>query len=176
MRLVFEPVSGVNKNLLPECVYNFISHFDDSQAIKAAEIDPSFADGDLLSKKYDIPYEMEVNCLVVEGRRGEDRRYAALLVPYGKRVNTNAVVKRHLDAAKVSFADIEYVTEAIGMEFGSIMPIGLPKDWLILADKSLLEQKYLVVGGGLVKSKLLLASHLLAGLPNVNILDGLAKD
>ncbi|GEM_PF-5930761 len=30
MKLVFEPVSGVNKNLLPECVYDFISHFDDS--------------------------------------------------------------------------------------------------------------------------------------------------
>ncbi|MFR8440497.1 MAG: YbaK/EbsC family protein [Campylobacter sp.] len=99
-----------------------------------------------------------------------------LLVPYGKRANTNAVVKRHLDAAKVSFADLGYITKTTGMEFGSITPIGLPKDWLILADKSLLKQKYLVVGGGLVKSKLLLASHLLAGLPNAKILEGLARD
>ena len=53
--------------------------------VQVAEIDPAYADGAFLHAQYGVPLEMELNCLVVEGHRNEDIRYAAIVVPYGKR-------------------------------------------------------------------------------------------
>lgn len=105
MKLEFKKIEE-NKDLLPDIVYAYIKAFDKEGLIKAAKIDPAFADGESLSREYDIPYEMELNCLIVEGQRGENRKYAALVVPYGKRANMNAKVRGPLDAKKVSFADL----------------------------------------------------------------------
>ena len=175
MNLEFQPLEGHEDSLAP-AVVQFAHKNNLDKILKVASINPDFAGGELLSKEYDIPYEMEVNCLVVEGSRGEDKSYAALLVPYGKRAKTNATVKRPLDASKVSFADLEAVLELTGMEFGSITPVGLPEDWLILVDSQLLKEENLVLGGGLVSLKILLPSAVLAKLPNVQVIEGLAKD
>ena len=74
------------------------------------------------------------------------------------------------------FADLEVVLEMTGMEFGSITPPGLPDDWKILVDSSLLEQEKLVIGGGLVTSKLLLPAEVLVCLAQAEVIEGLAKD
>ena len=100
MNLDFQPLEG-REYLVAPAVAEFVQKQGLSQTVKVARINPDFADGELLSKEYDIPYKMEVNCLVVEGSRGEDKKYAALLVPYGKRAKTNATVKRPLDASKI---------------------------------------------------------------------------
>ncbi|AWN19021.1 YbaK/EbsC family protein [Streptococcus sobrinus] len=175
MNLDFQPLEG-REDLVAPAVAEFVQKQGLSQTVKVARINPDFADGELLSKEYDIPYKMEVNCLVVEGSRGEDKKYAALLVPYGKRAKTNATVKRPLDASKIHFADLEVVLEMTGMEFGSITPLGLPDDWKILVDSSLLEQEKLVIGGGLVTSKLLLPAEVLVSLAQAEVIEGLAKD
>ena len=175
MNLDFQPLEG-REYLVAPAVAEFVQKQGLSQTVKVARINPDFADGELLSKEYDIPYKMEVNCLVVEGSRGEDKKYAALLVPYGKWAKTNATVKRPLDASKIHFADLEVVLEMTGMEFGSITPLGLPDDWKILVDSSLLEQEKLVIGGGLVTSKLLLPAEVLVSLAQAEVIEGLAKD
>lgn len=175
MNLDFQPLEG-REYLVAPAVAEFVQKQGLSQTVKVARINPDFADGELLSKEYDIPYKMEVNCLVVEGSRGEDKKYAALLVPYGKRAKTNATVKRPLDASKIHFADLEVVLEMTGMEFGSITSLGLPDDWKILVDSSLLEQEKLVIGGGLVTSKLLLPAEVLVSLAQAEVIEGLAKD
>ena len=169
MKLVFNEVT---KDLVPDCVYSFCQKYPE---IQVAEINPNFADGELLSQNYDIPYEMELNCLVVEGKRNEESNYAALLVPYGTRANMNAKVRNPLDAKKVSFANLDYVIQTTGMEFGSITPIGLPSDWKILVDASILEQEYVIVGGGYVKSKCMLPSKLFKEFENCIIVEGLSK-
>ncbi len=61
------------------------------------------------------------------------------------------------------------------MEFGSITPVGLPSDWLILMDSQILEKDQVVVGGGFVQSKLLIPTQLLASLPNIQVVEDLAK-
>lgn len=147
-----------------------------AQEIKVTEIDPEFALGLSQYPQFGIPTEKEVNCLVVEGKRGEDKKYAALLVPYGKRANTNATVKRPLDVSKVGFAPLDIVLEQSGMEFGAITPIGLPESWSILIDQQILEQDSIIVGGGLVQSKLLVPTKLLTQLPNAQVIEGLAKN
>lgn len=160
MKLNFQPLAQ-NIDLVPAQLLVNAKTLDDFQAIKVAEIAPANADGDKLSQAYDIPYDMEVNCLVVEVRRGDTVKYAALLVPYGKRANTASPTKRALDSSKVSFIDLELVTEATQMMFGAIITIGLPSDYQVLYDPILLEQEKLVVGGGFVHSKLLIPSRIL---------------
>lgn len=165
-----------NKDLIPESVCACIEKLDPLKKTRVAKIDPAFADGASLSREYDIPYEQELNCLVIEGQRGEEKRYAAAIVPYGKRVNMNAKVRGPLDAKKISFADLDYVLEKTGMEYGSITPLGLPEDWLILIDESVFAEEEVVIGGGRVNAKLVLPSALLKELPNVQIIEGLVKE
>ena len=61
------------------------------------------------------------------------------------------------------------------MEFGSITPLGLPNDWFILADASIFEQTDVIIGGGLVKSKLQIATKDLKQIPNLIVVENLAK-
>jgi prolyl-tRNA editing enzyme YbaK/EbsC (Cys-tRNA(Pro) deacylase) len=60
------------------------------------------------------------------------------------------------------------------MEYGSITPIGLPKDWMILVDPLIKEQEQIIIGGGLVNSKISLPTELFLKIPNVEIVDGVA--
>jgi len=173
MKLEFTEIEK-NPGLLPDSVYAYIqkNRFN----IQVAEINPTYADGESLHQQYDVPYEMELNCLVVEGRRNEDVHYAAVVVPYGKKASMNAKVRTPLNAKKVSFADLDYVTEKTGMEYGSITPVGLPEDWMILLDSSVLNQESVIVGSGKANGKLMLPSVLFTKMPNCILVDGLAKD
>ncbi|MDY4762155.1 hypothetical protein [Streptococcus thoraltensis] len=63
-----------------------------SRDIKVAEITSEFADRDSLNREYGLAHEEMLNCLVVEGSRGEDERYASLLVAYGRKAKTNATI------------------------------------------------------------------------------------
>lgn len=175
MKIEFGEIAK-NKQLIPDKVYEYIGSFDVGKEIKVVEINPQYADGESLHNAYDVPYEMELNCLIVEGKRNGISKYAALVVPYGKRANMNAKVRKPLDAKDVSFADLSYVTEVTGMEYGAITPIGLPSDWLILIDEQILNQEYVIVGGGLAKSKMMLPSRLFGKMENCIVVEGLAKD
>ncbi len=134
MKLEFGKIEE-RKDLLPKTVYDYIKNHGYEDRIKVAQIDPAFADGESLSREYGVPYEKELNCLVVEGIRGEESKFAALVVPYGKRANMNAKVRNPLDAKKVSFADLNRVCEECETEYGSITPIGLPEHYMILVDE-----------------------------------------
>ena len=175
MKLEFKEIAE-NKDLLPIQVYEIIRDFDREGLVKAAKIDPAFADGESLSREYEVPYEMELNCLIVEGQRGDTVKYAALVVPYGKRANMNAKVRTPLDVKKVSFADLNYVCEVTGMEYGSITPVGLPEGFMILIDESIFLQKEVIVGSGKANGKLLLPSDLFKKMDNCIVVEGLAKE
>ena len=62
------------------------------------------------------------------------------------------------------------------MEYGSINPIGLPKEWKIFIDPKVLESENIICGSGLQKSKLYLPSKYLLKLNNAEILEGLSKE
>lgn len=175
MNLEFRPIHE-NDELLPAAVSAFLMPYAEKYDIQAAEIDPAFADGENMHVQYGVRYEEELNCLVVEGSRDETKRYAALVVPYGKRANMNAKVRNPLNARKVTFAPLEYVTVMTGMEYGSITPVGLPEDWMVLIDSSVMNEEYVIIGGGRACSKLKIPSALFAEMKNAMIIEGLAKD
>jgi prolyl-tRNA editing enzyme YbaK/EbsC (Cys-tRNA(Pro) deacylase) len=141
--------------------------------ILVAEIDPAVADTAAFCQRYGIAPAESANCVVIAARRGEVTRYAACVVAATTRSDVNGLVRRHLDARKASFAPVEAVTAATGMEYGGITPIGLPVAWPVLVDEAVAETGSVVIGSGIRGSKLRLPGRLLAALPAAQVLPGL---
>ena len=141
-----------------------------------AEIDPNLADTAAFCEHYEIGMEMAANCVIVEAKRADKIWYAACLVLATNKVDVNGVVRRYLDARKVSFAPLETAVKISAMEYGGITPIGLPKDWPILVDKVVINSQHVIVGSGMRKSKLLVQSEFLKALPNVGVMDIVKQD
>ena len=110
------------------------------------------------------------NCVVVEGRRGDVTRMAAVMVLATGRADVNKTVRKHLDVRKISFAATETATSLTQMEFGGITPIGLPGDWPILVDRAVADAGLVVVGSGIRGSKIAIDGAALAALPNAEVL------
>ena len=138
------------------------------------EIDPDLAETAALCAAYALPLEVSANCVVVTGRRGQDKRHAACVVLATTRADVNGLVRRRLDARKASFASVDFAVTASGMEYGGITPVGLRADWLLLVDAAVVATPVVIVGSGVRRSKLVLPGASLADLPNAEVIDGLA--
>jgi prolyl-tRNA editing enzyme YbaK/EbsC (Cys-tRNA(Pro) deacylase) len=142
----------------------------DAAGVLVSAIDPGLADTAAFCEHYEISMADGANCVIVQARRGERTWYAACLVRGSDRADVNGVVRRHLEARKLSFAPMEAAVELSGMEYGGITPVGLPSDWPILVDDSVAEHERLIVGSGIRGSKLLVSGRFLASLPNAEVL------
>jgi prolyl-tRNA editing enzyme YbaK/EbsC (Cys-tRNA(Pro) deacylase) len=89
------------------------------------------------------------------------------------RADVNGVVRRRLGARKASFAPVDDVLAATGMEYGGITPVGLPPGWPVLVDSAVARQPRVIIGSGIRGSKLRLPGRFLAGLPAAEVIDGL---
>jgi prolyl-tRNA editing enzyme YbaK/EbsC (Cys-tRNA(Pro) deacylase) len=141
--------------------------------VLVAEIDPALADTAAFCEQYGVAPDESANCVVIAGRRGGNTMYAACMVAATTRADVNGLVRRHLDARKASFAPVEAVTEATGMEYGGITPVGLPAGWPVLVDEVVAKTGSVVIGSGIRGSKLRLPGRLLAALPSAEVLPGL---
>jgi prolyl-tRNA editing enzyme YbaK/EbsC (Cys-tRNA(Pro) deacylase) len=160
-------------DLLAPSVLAAIERQPELADVEATEIDPALADTEALCAHYGLPLADSANCVVVAARRGGVTTYAACLVLATTRADVNSLVRRHLDARKASFAPLDAVTAATGMEYGGITPVGLPADWRVLVDSAVAEHPAAVVGSGVRRSKLRLPGAALASLPGAEVLPGL---
>ena len=168
-----------NKDLVSESTYNCIKNLftkEEQKDFLVLEIDPEYMDGIKLCEHYNIDVKTGVNCLICECKRGDNKEYAALLVPTGYKYNMSFAVRKHTNSRLVSVAPLDYVLDKTKMEYGSINPIGLPEEWKIFVDPKVLENEIIVCGSGLQKSKISLPSKYLLRLNNIEILDNLAKE
>lgn len=143
--------------------------------VLVSEIDSSLSDTAAFCEQYGISMETAVNCVIVEAKRTDKVWHAAVLIQGTKRADINSIVRRELDARKISFAPMETAVKLTNMEYGAITPIGLPKDWPILVNISATELEHAIIGSGIRKSKLLVSGKYLASLPNAKVL-ALTKD
>ncbi len=143
--------------------------------VGVTEIDPELADTAAFCEAYGSPLTASANCVVVAGKRAGEVRFAAALVLATTRADVNGVIKRRLDVRKASFAPMDEAVSLTGMEYGGITPVGLPADWPILIDQAVAGAPELVIGSGIRGSKLLISGAALAGLPNAEVIDGLAR-
>ena len=144
-----------------------------AEQAEVVEIDPSLADTAALTSAYDLPLAASGNCVVVHGRREGEERVAACVVRADTRADVNNLVKRRLDVRKATFVPMEEAVGRTGMEYGGITPVGLPEQWRVLVDASLVETPVVVLGSGLRRSKLLLPGPALAALPAAEVVASL---
>jgi prolyl-tRNA editing enzyme YbaK/EbsC (Cys-tRNA(Pro) deacylase) len=145
------------------------------ERIAVAQIDPDVADTAAFSDRYGVPLEESANCVVVAGRRGGEQRQLACVVLASTRADVNGVARRRLDVRKASFMPMDEAVAGTGMEYGGITPIGLPPGWPVLVDAAVAAAASVVIGSGLRRSKLRLPGEVLAGLPGIEVVDGLGR-
>ena len=141
-----------------------------SDDVLVSAIDPGLADTAAFCAHYDISMADGANCVIVQARRGERTWYAACLVRGSDRADVNGVVRRRLDARKLSFAPMDDAVALTGMEYGGITPIGLPQDWPVLVDEAVVAAGDVVIGSGIRASKVLLPATELAALSCAEVL------
>ena len=145
------------------------------ERIAVAAIDPDVADTAAFSERYGVPLDESANCVVIAGRREGVQRQLACVVLATTRADVNGVARRRLDVRKASFMPMDEAVAGTGMEYGGITPIGLPADWPVLVDAAVAAADSVVIGSGVRRSKLRLPGALLAGLPAVQVVDGLGR-
>jgi prolyl-tRNA editing enzyme YbaK/EbsC (Cys-tRNA(Pro) deacylase) len=136
--------------------------------------DPALADTAAFCAHYGIPPEESGNTIVVATKK-EPRQYAACLVLATTRLDVNHLVRRLLGGQKLSFASGQETTALTGMMMGGVTVFGLPPDLPIYIDSAVLEARSIVVGGGSRSRKIRIAPEVLRRLPNVLVVEGLAR-
>jgi prolyl-tRNA editing enzyme YbaK/EbsC (Cys-tRNA(Pro) deacylase) len=159
--------------LLAAPVAAALRNWPGSDEVLVAEIDPALADTAAFCERYGVSPTESANCVVIAGKRGGNTMYAACMILATTRADVNGLVRKQLDARKASFAPVDAVTAASGMEYGGITPVGLPADWPVLVDEAVAKTSSVVIGSGIRGSKLRLPGPLLAALPSAQVLPGL---
>ena len=167
-KLKWNELSG-RGDLVADVVYSHLSE-DQLREVFVAEIDPDLADTAKFCEKYNIGLDISANCVIVKAKRADRVWYVALMIMATDRADVNKVVKKHLNARKLSFAPMDEAVELTKMEYGGITPIGLPQDWQILVDEKVSRSEKLVIGSGIRGSKLVVSGEFLAKLPNSEVL------
>lgn len=162
-------------DLLAEPVQKAIATLPDIEHVGVVEIKPELSDTVAFCEHYQVRMNQTANCVVLEAKRGEKTWLAACVILGSTRADINGLVRRTLDARKVSFAPMQQAVDKTGMEYGAITPIGLPADWPLLVDKEVADSEHVIIGSGIRKSKLVVPGSLFESLPNVQILEGLGR-
>lgn len=157
--------------LLP-LVENALVHHDIAYTV--LECLPELADTAAFCEHYHIALDRAANTILVASRKAEPTRYAVCVVLGTSRLDVNQKVCELLGVKKASFADAETTMQRTGMLIGGVTAIGIT-DVPIYIDQAVMRQREVVMGGGNRSSKLLLDPRELLKLPNVAIIDGLAK-
>ena len=136
------------------------------------EIDPEFADTINFCEKYDFPIETSGNTIIVASKRGA-KKHSASVVRADKRLDVNHKVCELMGIKRASFAKADETAELTGMMIGGVTCLALPMQIPIYIDSSLLEQPYVILGGGSRSTKIKAHPSVLEKIPNAEIIDDL---
>ena len=132
--------------------------------------DPQWADTAEFCQQYGIPAANTCNTIIV-ALKTNPRRYAACLVPSNTRLDVNHKLSALTGTRRLSFASGEETSLLTGMRIGGVTIIGLPPDMPLYVDSRVLENDYIIVGGGNRSSKVRLDPRLLTKMANASVAD-----
>lgn len=136
--------------------------------------DPEFADTAAFCEEYGFSPGQAANTILVASRKVEPVKYAACVVLATTRLDVNKKACQLLGVKRASFADGETTKELTGMMIGGVTAVGI-SGLPIYVDSAVMQQEKVLMGGGNRESKLVLSPSELLKLPNVKVVDGLAK-
>ena len=137
-------------------------------------IDPALADTVAFCATYGYPLEDSANTILVVGK-GEPPRYVTCVVLATTRLDVNRTVRQRL-SRRASFASPDEARAVTGMELGGVTVFGLPADLPIWVDARVMQRERIVLGGGSRSWKVVAPPAILAALPAVEVVDGLANE
>ncbi|MEP7191804.1 MAG: YbaK/EbsC family protein [Actinomycetota bacterium] len=143
-------------------------------AYEVLACDPDMADTAAFCAHYGFAVEQAANTIVVASKKVDPPKYAACVVLGSTRLDVNKKVRELLAVKRLSFADEETTVDVTGMMIGGVTAFGI-RGLPIYVDSAVMEQDQVVMGGGNRSSKLLLNPNELTRLPNVVVVEGLAK-
>ena len=138
------------------------------------ECDPDLADTAAFCEAYGYSTQDSANAIVVIGKN-DPPVFAMCLVLADSRLDVNKVVRKKLEAKKASFASGDQTIELTGMQIGGVTPFGTTTELPLFIDSRVMERERLIIGGGSRDRKLLVPPATLAGHPNSEVVEGLAK-
>ena len=138
--------------------------------VYVSAIDPDLADTAAFCEQYKIGLDASANCVVLEAKRTDRTWYVACMVLATSRADVNGIIRRYLDARKISFAPMHTAVSLSAMEYGGITPIGLPGEWPVLVDTAVANAERVIIGSGIRGSKLLLPGSAIAHIPGAHVL------
>lgn len=135
--------------------------------------DPALADTAAFCAAYGFAMEDSANTIIVVGK-GAEPVYAACVVLATHRLDVNRAIKTRF-GRKASFASPEETRVITGHAIGGVTVFGLPSGLPIWVDAAVMARKRIVLGGGSRSWKVIAPASILLTLPNVEVVDGLAK-
>jgi len=138
------------------------------------ECDPEAADTAAFCEKYGFTAEQSANAIIVMSRKVEPPKYALCVVLANTRLDVNKAVVKELGVKRASFADAETTKGLTGMMIGGVTAPGV-ESMPIYVDSAVMNASEVVMGGGNRSSKIVLNPEELEKLPNVEVVEGLAK-
>jgi prolyl-tRNA editing enzyme YbaK/EbsC (Cys-tRNA(Pro) deacylase) len=136
--------------------------------------DPALADTAAFCAAYGFALEDSANTIVVVGK-STPPVFAACIVLATHRLDVNHAVRDRLGTRKASFASPDETRALTGHEIGGVTAFGLPDGIPLLVDAAVMARPRIVLGGGSRSWKVIAPSSILLGLPNVEVVDGLAN-
>jgi prolyl-tRNA editing enzyme YbaK/EbsC (Cys-tRNA(Pro) deacylase) len=136
--------------------------------------DPALADTAAFCAAYGFALEDSANTILVVGK-GNPPTYAACVVLATHRLDVNHVVRDRLGTRKASFASPDETRALTGHEIGGVTAFGLPAGLPLWVDAAVMARPRIVLGGGSRSWKVIAPPSILATLPSVEIVDGLAN-
>jgi prolyl-tRNA editing enzyme YbaK/EbsC (Cys-tRNA(Pro) deacylase) len=134
--------------------------------------DPALADTAAFCDAYGYSLQESANTILVAAK-SDPPRYAACVALADRRLDVNGIVRRRLEARKVSFASAEATVNVTGMEIGGVTPFGLAAGVPLWIDAAVMEQERVIVGGGSRSIKIRVAPTALAALPGAEVVTDL---
>jgi prolyl-tRNA editing enzyme YbaK/EbsC (Cys-tRNA(Pro) deacylase) len=136
--------------------------------------DPDLADTAAFCAHYGFAVDEAANTILVASKKVDPPRHAACVVLATTRLDVNKKVSELLGVKRLSFADAQTTTRVTRMMIGGVTPFGL-EGLPVYVDTALMQQRQVVMGGGNRSSKLLLDPRELTKLPDVVVVEGLAR-
>ncbi len=106
--------------------------------------------------------------------KGPEPVYVACVVLATHRLDVNRAVKARI-GRKTSFASAEETQALTGHAIGGVTVFGLPDDLPIWVDSAVMERERIILGGGSRSWKVIAPPSILATLPTVEVVEGLAN-
>lgn len=138
------------------------------------ECDPALADTAEFCAAYDIPLDRSANAILLASKRPTGV-HAMFLVLATTRLDVNRRGRELMGVKRVSFAPPDLTAGITGMVMGGVTPFGRPDDLPLFVDAAVVDQPWVVVGGGSRDMKVRVDPEVFTRMDATTVVAGLAS-